>query len=78
MLADGKLDENLIGGAIGFGKVEGVSRFKSCLTQLGCEPSRELSINEKLHAEIGSMRFIWLSRLAKSSAARMSSRSRSS
>lgn len=38
----------------------------------------EVEHNEKLHATIGSMRFIWLSCLAKSNAARISSRSKSS
>ena len=42
------------------------------------QPPRELGVDQKVHAPKGSMRFTRLRRAANASAARMSSRSRSS
>ena len=75
---DGEVVDDPIPGVIAARKVKSVNRFKSCLSELSSQPSWKLRVNEELHADTGSMRLIWLRRLAKSSAARMSSRSRSS
>ncbi len=75
---DRKFVDGAIRGAIAIRKVESVNRFKSCLLEGSSQPSGKLSVNEELHADAGSMRLTWLSRLAKSRTARMSSRSKSS
>ena len=78
LLTEGKLVDGCVGRAITERQVESMGCFMAGLPQSGREAARKLSINEELHADTGSSRLIWLNRVANASAARMSSRSRSS
>ena len=74
----GKLDDLTVGGAIAGGEIE---RVHSVMTGRGKppgEPAWQLRVDQKGHAAGGWIRLTWASRAAKASAARMSSRSRSS
>lgn len=73
-----KLVDDGVRRAVAERQIKRVDRFVSCLSQPRNEPTRELSIDQKLHADIGSRRLIWLNRVANESAARISSRSKSS
>lgn len=71
-------DDFTVGGEVFPGQIKGVQCILSRLVQPVGESFRELRIDKELHAAKCSSRLTWVRRAAYESAAKMSSRSRSS
>ncbi len=78
LFSDREFTNLRIGGSIATRQVESVSCVMTSFLETPHDPARKLSINQKVHEAAKSMRFTWLSFVAKASAARISSRSKSS
>ena len=73
----GKHEDRRVGGAVRVGEIEGVDGIVAGRGEPRRETAGELRVDDELHAASGSTRFTRVRRAAYSSAARMSSCSRS-
>src|SRR5579862_6097470 len=67
-----------VGRAVASGKIEDVDGVVPEIAETSCEPTRQLRVDDELHAAGGWTRLICARRAAKARAASTSSRSRSS
>lgn len=68
----------VVTGSVGIREIERVDRIVPPFTEAQYQPAGKMRIEKKVHAAAGSIRLMRVSRAAYASAARMSSRSRSS